>query len=671
MAKPVLINNNGLRVNPDLQKERDTGTFNIIELTNIIDGGPERTKRRHELEQLLFSDPVFTNPNRAFLSKSQLYDYGVQKSVKLFHLKRKYQWNEEDYFMAESLLRKEISLSLHHTMFIPAIERLATDEQKAKWLPLAQSFKILGTYAQTELGHGTNLLGLETTATFDQSTDEFVLRTPKITSMKWWPGGLGKSSTHAIVLAQLIIDNKSHGMHPFMVQLRSLDDHTPLPGIKVGDIGPKIAINTVDNGFLILNQVRIPRDQMLMKNAKVSRSGKFTSVGNSKANYATMMLVRVNMTNWAANILCGSVTAAMRYSCVRRQSALKPGGEEEQVINYQSQQYKLFPAVATAYALMFASQQLHDYYNQIYPQLARGSYTNLAELHSQSSALKAITGDVSVHHSEICRRACGGHGYLWYAGIGEAVSSGASIITAEGENTVLYQQTARYLMKQVALNVSGQTLDGFTSYLNNDDNYVNPIQSSEHCHDLQILNDIYQNMANRIIKKTAHRLHADMSSGLEQHIAWNKNMIQLVRSAQVHSHMSIVKAFITSVQSLVLSPVLKQVLHRLCVFYCLYGIINNSGDFIETSSINLNQLELMREEEIKLLSQIRPDAVSLVDAFDIHDETLCSVLGVYDGNVYEKLYESTQREPMNKTDVHPSYYKYIRGLLHSTPQSKL
>lgn len=41
-------------------------------------------------------------------------------------------------------------------------------------------------------------------------------------------------------------------------------------GIKIGDIGPKFGANYVDNGFLALNNVRIPRDQMLMKYSKVT-----------------------------------------------------------------------------------------------------------------------------------------------------------------------------------------------------------------------------------------------------------------------------------------------------------------------------------------------------------------------------------------------------------------
>lgn len=47
-------------------------------------------------------------------------------------------------------------------------------------------------FFQTELGHGTFLRGLETTATYDPSTEEFVLNSPTLTSYKWWPGGRKK-----------------------------------------------------------------------------------------------------------------------------------------------------------------------------------------------------------------------------------------------------------------------------------------------------------------------------------------------------------------------------------------------------------------------------------------------------------------------------------------------
>ena len=48
-------------------------------------------------------------------------------------------------------------IGLHTVMFIPTIEKQGTKEQKERWLPLAESLRIIGTYAQTEMGHGKKL----------------------------------------------------------------------------------------------------------------------------------------------------------------------------------------------------------------------------------------------------------------------------------------------------------------------------------------------------------------------------------------------------------------------------------------------------------------------------------------------------------------------------------
>jgi len=90
-------------------------------------------------------------------------------------------------------------------------------------MPLIARHKILGCYAQTELGHGSNVASLETTATLDKTTDEFIINSPTTTSTKFWPGDLGMYSSHAIVFARLIIDSVDYKVQPFMVQLRDLN----------------------------------------------------------------------------------------------------------------------------------------------------------------------------------------------------------------------------------------------------------------------------------------------------------------------------------------------------------------------------------------------------------------------------------------------------------------
>ena len=90
-------------------------------------------------------------------------------------------------------------------MFYQTLENLTSEEQYHEWVPKALNLKILGCYAQTELGHGTNVAGLETTATFDKSTDEFIIHTPSISATKWWPGEMGGFTNYALVYANVII----------------------------------------------------------------------------------------------------------------------------------------------------------------------------------------------------------------------------------------------------------------------------------------------------------------------------------------------------------------------------------------------------------------------------------------------------------------------------------
>ena len=163
---------------------------------------------------------------------------------------------------------------------------MASDEQQKKILPLARSFQVIGTYAQTELGHGSNIQRLETEAVYDRATDTFVLNTPTITATKFWPGALGHSTNYALLMAQLYTPDRNHpcGLQMFFVQIRDLNTHEPMPGkrisdeqirflfsagVEVGEISTRFAQEVGDNGYLRLTNVRIPRTDMLMKLAIV------------------------------------------------------------------------------------------------------------------------------------------------------------------------------------------------------------------------------------------------------------------------------------------------------------------------------------------------------------------------------------------------------------------
>ena len=142
---------------------------------------------------------------------------------------------------------------------------------------------MVGTYAQTELGHGSHIRGLELTAHYLVEQDQFELHSPSLTSYKWWPGGLGHTATHAVVMARLITLGKDRGVHPFLVRLRyscsylglhllrEEETHQPLPGIILGEIGPKLGMNSNNQGFLGFVRHRVPHSALLNKNSRQDR----------------------------------------------------------------------------------------------------------------------------------------------------------------------------------------------------------------------------------------------------------------------------------------------------------------------------------------------------------------------------------------------------------------
>ena len=136
---------------------------------------------------------------------------------------------------------------------------MCNEDQKKKWIPLCKDGRILGSYAQTEIGHGSDVSSLETTAIYDIKTDEFIVNTPTPKATKWWPGDLGTHCTHSIVFARMIVEDNDYGVLPFIVQLRDTDSFMPLKGIDLGDMGPKFGYPSKNNGWLSFDNVRIPR----------------------------------------------------------------------------------------------------------------------------------------------------------------------------------------------------------------------------------------------------------------------------------------------------------------------------------------------------------------------------------------------------------------------------
>uniref|UniRef100_A0A914R4W1 Acyl-coenzyme A oxidase n=1 Tax=Panagrolaimus davidi TaxID=227884 RepID=A0A914R4W1_9BILA len=641
--------------NPLLTEERKKCQFSTDILAAFYHENAQKIKRRHEIYQY-------------YLENKELHDPEPTEFMDRYH-------RLENAERKVSLLKKHVKkagspLGLHYTMMIPTILNNADDEQKAEWLPKAQNLEFIGTYAQTELGHGTNLRFLETTATYDPKTQEFILNSPTTSAAKWWPGNLGKSSNRIIVVARLISNGKDYGPHSFFVPIRDPITHKSLPGVTVGDIGPKFGIPTVDNGFLLLNNVRIPRRNMFMKNAKLNPDGTYISPKHAKLAYGTMVYVRAVMIRTMSHMLGLASTISIRYSAIRKQGEIEAGKGEVKVLEYQTQQYRLLPQVARAWAFEFAGR----YTRKLYAQFLGGDVDVLPALHGVSSGLKAVVTHQTAQGIEQCRMACGGHGYSEASGLPQLFATAVAGCTYEGENMVMLLQSARQLVKiasDVRKNQKPTKQNPVTDYLYKTsaatkckiDQTTDPDPSS--------VIEAFEHVARRLTFAAFDKLEQLKQRGISAENAWVQCGVDLRRAATAHTRTFIARQFSNGILEMRDLPV-QAVLKDLLQLYLFYEVLECDGDLLYDGYVIGQQIEYSKNNVYEALRRLRPNAVSIVDSFDFNDRELNSVLGRRDGNVYENMLEWAKSSPLNKHDVMPFHHKYLGKMMEDArQQSKL
>nr|GME02727.1 peroxisomal acyl-coenzyme A oxidase 1-like [Ipomoea batatas] len=650
-----------------LAGERRKVEFDVAAMKIVWAGSRRAFEISDRISKLVATDPALSKDGRTEMARKELFKNTLRKASYAWKKIIELRLTEEEALMLRFYIDEPAFTDLHWGMFIPAIKGSGTEEQQKKWLTLAYKMQIIGCYAQTELGHGSNVRGLETTATFDPQTDEFVIHSPTLTSSKWWPGGLGKVSTHAIVYARLITDGKDHGVHGFIVQLRSLEDHKPLAGITIGDIGTKFgngAYNTMDNGVLRFDHVRIPRDQMLMRVSQVTREGKYVQSDIPRQLlYGTMVLVRQSMVRDASSALSRAVCIATRYSAVRRQFGSRNGGQETQVIDYKTQQSRLFPLLASAYAFRFVGEWLKWLYTDVTQKLQAGDFSTLPEVHACTAGLKSLTTTATADGIEECRKLCGGHGYLCSSGLPELFAAYVPACTYEGDNTVLLLQVARFLMKSVSRLGSGKLQAVGTIA------YMGRIEQLMQCHcNVQQAKDwLKPSTVLEAFEARAVRMSVSCAKSLSKFTNPEEGFAELTadlaEAAVAHCQLIVVSKFIEKLQQDIPGKGVKQQLEALCSIYSLFILHKHQGDFLAVNYLTPKQASLANDQLRALYTQVRPNAVALVDAFNHTDHFLGSVLGRYDGNVYPKLYEAAWKNPLNECDVPDGYHEYIKPLL--------
>ncbi|KAH9906753.1 acyl-CoA oxidase [Xylariomycetidae sp. FL2044] len=640
-----------------MSQARSQTSFDVHRLVSIIYGDEGTVRRRREAWARVEARTGAADTSRlprqyTHTSREDLYWDGLDLGRASWEDRKKFQHDFFDWLTPRYTLFNYLPFGLSTSMFTYMLKLMATPEQQTKWLRPAVEGKINGCYVQTELGHGTFVRGLETTAHFDVTKDCFVLNTPTLTSTKFWPGALGFAATHGIVMARLIIKEKDFGIHAFLVQLRDTDTGYPEEGIELGDIGPKLSHNQNDNGYARFKNLTVSRQNMLMAHASVARDGTFSKRPgvNAKSAYATMMLTRSRMV-WVAGVqLAAATTIATRYSTVRQQgdSLTQGTGHETALIQYRSQNYRLLTRLAQAYAILFASRRCESVHREFEQRQKKGDFSTMQATHALMATMKAWSTDVAAAGAEDGRRCCGGHGYLATSGLPEIVESVAVLCTGEGDNHVLFQQTARYLLKFAVVSQTTtppKEIPDELRYLVSKDVEANMEFVDPNSADMQLL--LFRQRAQGLLAKAHRAVKAETDRGRSREWAWNQHVMLLMSLAKAHAEYLALRSFVAAVEQTT-DLAVGRVLNRLRSLFALALITSDdTGTFAGSAFLTGDRLESMRAAINDLLDALLPDAIGLTDAWDFTDGGLASAIGMKDGNVYETLMSWTEQLPIN------------------------
>jgi len=533
----------------------------------------------------------------------------------------------------------QIKSGVQWGLFGGAVLQLGTEEHHKRWLPGIMDLSIPGAFTMTEIGHGSDVAAVGTTATYDPETEEFVINTPFRAATKEYLGNAALHGIAATVFAQLITNGVNHGVHCFYVPLRG-EDGNDLPGIGREDDGLKGGLNGIDNGRLSFDHVRVPRTNLLNKYGDVAPDGTYTSPIDSPGRrfftmLGTLVQGRVSLdgaSSWASAL---GLHIAITYATQRRQFD-GANGQETVLMDYGKHQRRLLPRLATTYAQIFA----HDEFLQKFDGVFSGrtdTPEDREDLETLAAALKPLSTWHALDTLQEAREACGGAGFLFENRLVGLRADLDLYATFEGDNNILLQLVGKRLLTDYARQFKGKDAAALARYavgqtadrvfhgagLRALGQAVADLGSTAR----SVENGLRAEQQHELLTERVQQMVADIAGRLRPagkdkvlgEKLFNQNQAELIEAARAHGELLQWEAFTDAVNAIEDEDT-KQVMTWLRDLFGLTLIEKHLAWHLINGRLSTQRAAAVSSYIGRLCHRLRPHALELVGAFGFEPE---------------------------------------------------
>lgn len=542
--------------------------------------------------------------------------------------------------LAMSDLSLMVKAGVQWGLFGGAIENLGTERHHQAYVRRIIDLDLLGCFAMTETGHGSDVQSIETTATYDPATQEFVIHSPTPTARKDYIGGAAETARVAAVFAQLITpDGMNHGVHCLVVPIRD-DEGNDLPGVTTSDCHYKGGLPGVDNGRIVFDHVRVPRENLLNRYADVSPEGVYSSpIENPGRRFFTMLgtLIRGRVTvgGSAAAAARVALDIATRYALQRTQFSAPDDEHEVVIMDYLVHQRRLLPLIAKSYALQFAQNELvakcHELQTSDDP-----DPEEQRELEARAAGLKAANTWHASTAIQEAREACGGAGYLAENRLIALRADTDVFTTFEGDNHVLTQLVAKELLTAYADDIKGMSPVEWVRFAANfagervlkrtaaqtiiqtilDTRQDNEEEGGLFNRGTQI--KMFEDREEYMVASVARRLQGKAKE-MSAFDAFNAVQDHVLHAAQAHIDRVILEAFVAGIDACE-DEAARELLADVCDLYALSVIEEDKAWFIEHRFLSTERAKAVTRGINERCRTLRPHAETLIDGFGIPEQ---------------------------------------------------